>query len=142
MRYMKKNGEVTMEEAIDLIVAYFEGDFDLITLFTEVASEMVEATEGARIRYNERIIGVAVPDERYRFYILKQDGAYTVKYKHHSEALPFVQQDKERYYTCNMECRAFFDAHPEMRVYASAPTDEIELFSFLTILKKYVIIYI
>ena len=117
---MKKNNEIVLQEADNVIMEFFAGDLDSSALFVEVAFNMIEASPKACVRYNDGIIGVAVPGERYRFYITKKNGICSIKYKHHTESHPFVQEDKEKYITYNIECNAYFVDHPELKVSVNA----------------------
>lgn len=117
---MEKKNEIVLQEADNVIMEFFADDLDASALFVEVAANMIEASPEVCVRYNNGLIGVAVPGERYRFYIVKRYSKYRIKYKHHTESHPFTKEDKEKYFTYNTECNAYFDDHLELKASANA----------------------
>ena len=94
---MRENYEMSLSEADNLILSFFEGDIESSELFIEVAVHMIDVVPGALLRYNASIIGVAKPGERYRFYVSKKDGVYSIKYKYEQEARLFAMEKKEEF---------------------------------------------
>ena len=80
-----------------MILSFFEGDVESSELFIEIAAHMIDAVPGSLIRYNASIVGVAKPGERYRFYVSKKDGVYSIKYKYEQEPRLFVMDKKEEF---------------------------------------------
>ena len=113
---MRGNYEMPLSKADNLILSFFEGDVESSELFIEIAAHMIDAVPGSLIRYNASIVGVAKPGERYRFYVSKKDGVYSIKYKCEQEARLFVMDKKEEFLLCNTECNKYFDEHPELMI--------------------------
>ena len=113
---MRVNYELPLSEADNLILSFFEGDVESSELFIEIAAHMIDDVPGSLIRYNASIVGVAKPGERYRFYVSKKDGVYSIKYKYEQEARLFVMDKKEEFLLCNTECNKYFDEHPELMI--------------------------
>lgn len=113
---MRKNQEMSLSEADNLILSFFEGDVASSELFMETAAHMIDGAPGSLIRYNDSIIGVAKPGERYRFYVSKKDGVYSIKYKYEQEPRLFVMDKKEEFLLCNTECNKYFGEHPELMI--------------------------
>jgi len=105
-----------LSEADNLILSFFEGDVESSELFIEIAAHMIDAVPCSLIRYNASIVGVAKPGERYRFYVSKKDGVYSIKYKYEQEPRLFVMDKKEEFLLCNTECNKYFGEHPELMI--------------------------
>ena len=121
---MRENYEMSLSEADNLILSFFEGDIESSELFIEVAVHMIDVAPGALLRYNASIIGVAKPGERYRFYVSKKDGVYSIKYKYEQEARLFAMEKKEEFLLCNTACNKYFDEHPELAISEKARHSE------------------
>ena len=113
---MRGNHEMPLSEADNLILSFFEGDVESSELFIEIAAHMIDAVPSSLIRYNASIVGVAKPGERYRFYVSKKDGVYSIKYKYEQEPRLFVMNKKEEFLLCNTECNKYFGEHPELMI--------------------------
>ena len=110
---MKKNGELSLLDAENVIFGFFDGEIERTRLFMEIASHMIDTVPGARIRYNPNIIGVAKPRECYRFYVVKKDGSYSIKYKHQEVKHSLSIDGANDFMLYNTECNKYLDEHPE-----------------------------
>ena len=111
---MKEMYGLPLSKAEGLIFRFFGDNAELIETFVETAADMIDNTVGTLVKYNGAIIGVANVRGHCRFYVSKNNGAYTIKYKHQPNHQPFLPGNKAEYFSLNAECNKYFDEHPEL----------------------------
>ena len=89
--------EASFEEADVLVRAYFGADEAATEAFNAICRYMLNVDNGFIIRMNEDVIGLCRAGEYFRFYILKKNGAFFIKFKHYTDAVNFESADLERY---------------------------------------------
>ncbi len=106
---MEKYDEFALTMARQVILDFFEGDEGSASAFHAVAEHMMGLEEGLLIRKNCEIIGVAKPGEYFRFYIIKEDESFWIKYKHQREKIRFTGDSFDPLFEMNVACQAYFD---------------------------------
>ena len=66
---MKGSFECKLSDAEKVITTFFGDELELTEKFIEATAHMMSLDSGVFVRYNDSIIGVAKPGERYRFYV-------------------------------------------------------------------------
>lgn len=105
---MKGSFECKLSDAEKVITTFFGGELELIEKFIEATAHMMSLDSGVFVRYNDSIIGVAKPGERYRFYVSNNGKEFLIKYKNEPHTRSFHTALLEDLYKYNDICYKFF----------------------------------
>ena len=81
--------EVRFCEAGEIIGMFFDGRRAEIQCFNALCEYMLSVDGEFIIRYADNIIGLCKSGEYYRFYVLKEDDGFRIKFKHYASSIVF-----------------------------------------------------
>ncbi len=106
---MARYTEMLLVDAAEAIRAFFGGDEDAASAFYTVAAHLSDLDETLCFRMNDRIIGMAHPNGRFRFYLVCTHGVHYIKYKPMGEKVIFTPDDVDKYFSLNEAVIRYFD---------------------------------
>jgi hypothetical protein len=81
--------EMAFGEAGNVIQAFFADGAELLSVFESLCQRMLAVSGDFIIRAGENIIGLCRAGEFYRFYVLKENGQYCIKFQHYTRRIDF-----------------------------------------------------
>ena len=98
-----------LHDARKMISDFFGGNIRFVEVFANVAEHLVKSDSEIIVRASlPELIGLSKPHELFRFYVIKENDSFYIKYKHLEERELLDPSSVDSYYVYNEECNAFF----------------------------------
>ena len=110
-----------LHDARKMISDFFGGNIRFVEVFANVAEHLVKSDSEIIVRASlPELIGLSKPHELFRFYVIKENDSFYIKYKHLEERELLDPSSVDSYYVYNEECNAFFARNNEFLIRSSA----------------------